>query len=64
MKRIKCNMIVPQLIKLVEVFFMNEKGMDFKHKEVINITDAKRLGYVQDVCADLGSGAITSMMVP
>ena len=43
---------------------MNEKGMDFKHKEVINITDAKRLGYVQDVCADLESGNITSIIVP
>ena len=29
---------------------MQEKGLDFKHKEVINITNGKRLGYVQDVC--------------
>ncbi len=43
---------------------MAEKGLDFKHKEVINITNAKRLGYVQDVCADLRSGAITSIIVP
>lgn len=42
---------------------MGQKGMDFKHKEVINIKDGKRLGYVQDVCADLESGTITSMMV-
>lgn len=41
---------------------MGQKGMDFKHKEVINIKDGKRLGYVQDVCADLESGTITSMM--
>ena len=27
--------------------------MDFKHKEVINILDGKRLGFVQDVTADL-----------
>ena len=26
---------------------MGDKGLDFKHKEVINITDGKRLGYVQ-----------------
>ena len=39
------------------------KGLDFKHKEVININDAKRLGYVQDVTADLDSGMITSIMV-
>ena len=38
--------------------------MDFKHKEVININDGKRLGYVQDVCADLESGTITSIIVP
>ena len=43
---------------------MNEKGLDFKHKEVININDGKRLGYVQDVCADLESGTITSIIVP
>lgn len=41
-----------------------DKGMDFKHKEVINIKDGKRMGYVQDVCADLETGMITSMMVP
>ena len=43
---------------------MGEKGLDFKHKEVINITDAKRLGYVQDVTADLQTGIITSIIVP
>lgn len=43
---------------------IKEAGMDFKHKEVINITDAKRLGYVQDVCADLDSGRIISIIVP
>ncbi len=43
---------------------MGEKGLDFKHKEVINIKDAKRLGYVQDVTADLRSGVITSIIVP
>ena len=43
---------------------MGDKGLDFKHKEVVNITDGKRLGYVQDVCADLESGVITSIIVP
>ncbi len=38
---------------------MEEKGLDFKHKEVVNINDGKRLGFVQDVCADLETGAIT-----
>lgn len=43
---------------------MEDKGLDFKHKEVINIKDAKRLGYVQDVTADLKTGVITSIIVP
>jgi len=43
---------------------MGDKGLDFRHKEVINIKDGKRLGYVQDVCADLESGIITSIIVP
>ena len=43
---------------------MMDKGLDFKHKEVVNITNGKRLGYVQDVCADLENGAITSIIVP
>ena len=42
---------------------MQDKGLDFKHKEVVNINNGKRLGYVQDVCADLETGMITSMMV-
>lgn len=42
----------------------SKKGMDFKHKEVINIKNGKRLGYVQDVCADLETGTITSIIVP
>ncbi len=25
------------------VFFMGQKGLDFKHKEVVNITDGRRL---------------------
>ena len=43
---------------------MGEKGLDYKHKEVININDGKRLGYVQDVTADLQTGIITSIIVP
>lgn len=41
-----------------------KKGLDFKHKEVINIKDAKRLGFVQDVTADFNTGTITSIIVP
>ena len=43
---------------------MGDKGLDFKHKEVINVYDVKRLGFVQDVCADLDTGKITSIIVP
>ena len=43
---------------------MGEKGLDFKHKEVVNISNGKRLGFVQDVCADLETGMITSIIVP
>ena len=43
---------------------MGKRGMDFKSKEVINITDARKLGFVQDVCADLETGKITSIVVP
>ena len=43
---------------------MGGKGLDFKHKEVINITDGRRLGFVQDVTANLESGIITSIIVP
>ena len=43
---------------------MGDKGLDFKHKEVIHICDGKRLGFVQDVCADFDTGRITSIIVP
>ena len=43
---------------------MKKKGLDFKHKEVVNINDGKRLGFVQDVCAELETGNITSIIVP
>ena len=43
---------------------MGSKGLDFRHKEVINITDGKRLGFVQDVTANLKTGTITSIIVP
>ena len=43
---------------------MKQKGLDFKNKEVINITDGRRLGFVQDVTANLETGTITSIIVP
>lgn len=41
-----------------------KKGLDFKHKEVINIIDGKRLGFVQDVTADFETGTIKEIIVP
>ena len=43
---------------------MGDKGLDFKHKEVINICDGKRLGFVQDVTADFKTGTISEIIVP
>ena len=43
---------------------MYSKGLDFKHKEVINIKNAQKLGFVLDVTADLRTGNITSIIVP
>ena len=46
------------------IYFMDKKGLDFKHKEVINITNGKRLGMVLDVTANLKTGTIESIIVP
>lgn len=43
---------------------MSKKGLDFKHKEVINIKDGKKLGNVIDLEADLPTGKIVSIIVP
>ena len=43
---------------------MGQKGLDFRHKEVVNINDGRRLGFVQDVTEDLETGMITSIIVP
>lgn len=38
--------IILELIFMKGYFFMNSnRGMDFKHKEVININDGKRLRF-------------------
>ena len=42
----------------------NQKGLDFKRKEVISIKDGKRLGFVQDVTADFKTGTIKEIIVP
>lgn len=40
------------------------RALTFKQKEVINLTDGRRLGYVQDVEANFETGEITAIVVP
>ena len=40
------------------------KATDFKNKEVINICDGKRLGFVCDVEIDVCQGVLKSIVVP
>ena len=40
------------------------KVIDFRHKEVINICDAKRLGCVCDVDIDCCTGTVNAIVVP
>ena len=40
------------------------RALTFKQKEVINLIDGRRLGYVQDVEADFSTGEITAIVVP
>lgn len=47
----------------MEAIFMG-RAMTFKQKEVVNLADGKRLGYVQDVEADFNTGKITAIIVP
>ena len=42
----------------------DKKGLDFKHKEVINIRAAGMCGDVQDVTADFKTGTISEIIVP
>ena len=37
---------------------------DFRNKEVINISDGRRLGFIEDVDLDIESGNISSVIIP
>ena len=39
------------------------RGIDFRQKEVVNITNGKILGFVIDVDAELANGSIKSIVV-
>lgn len=40
------------------------RGYDLKQREVINISDGKRLGYVYDIEINFEEGKIESIVVP
>lgn len=40
------------------------KSSDFKNKEVINVLDGKRLGYVSDVDINFEKGTVRAIIVP
>lgn len=43
---------------------MLARALDLRQKEVINIIDGKRLGYVYDIEMDLRNGRIDSIIIP
>ena len=60
-------------IKLIRYAFGFMKGMvmfmecrieDFRYKEVVNVCDGLRLGYVCDVLIDINTGRVLSLIVP
>ncbi len=44
--------------------FELNKSADFRNKEVINISDGKRLGFVSDVDINFEKGTIEAIIVP
>ncbi|MEW6724831.1 MAG: YlmC/YmxH family sporulation protein [Bacillota bacterium] len=40
------------------------KTEDLRHREVINLSDGRRLGYIIDLEIDLESGRVTALIVP
>lgn len=40
------------------------KASDFRQKEVINIADGKRLGFVCDVDIDMEKGVLNAIVIP
>ncbi|MDP4118958.1 MAG: YlmC/YmxH family sporulation protein [Bacillota bacterium] len=41
-----------------------KKATEFKNKEVVNVRDGRRLGYVYDVEIDVEKGVLKSIVVP
>ena len=43
---------------------MECRGWELRDKEIINLSDGSRIGYVGDVVVDLEQGRITALVVP
>ncbi len=43
---------------------MANRSADFRQKEVISITEGRRLGYISDVEIDFEKGVIESVIIP
>jgi len=43
---------------------MMNRASDFRQKEVINVSDGRRLGFVSDIEIDLESGKIDAVILP
>ena len=43
---------------------MTERINQLRYKEIINVKDGARLGYVEDIAVDLASGTVESLIVP
>ncbi len=43
---------------------MEQRLTDFREREVINIANGSRLGYVSDAMVDVRDGRITALIVP
>ena len=43
---------------------MFARTLDLRQKEVVNITDGKRLGYVYDIEMDMQDGRVISIIIP
>ena len=43
---------------------MANRSTDFRQKEVISISEGKRLGYIRDVEIDFENGKIDSVIIP
>jgi len=46
------------------VIFMECRIEDFRYKEVVNVCDGQRLGYVCDVLIDIMKGSVVAILVP